>query len=152
ISKDKKFNLNDWNQRAQEAMKVVDNKVFGLPTRGQVSWLFLYWNKDLLKKAGVPEPTPNWTLDDLLTNAKRMTGGQFGSDFFTILHNQTGTFENVVANVRRFGGEFFQETVGGGKKCTLDSAPCVQAIKWFADNIKAKLLGPRQLGATDFGN
>ena len=25
---------------------------------------------------------------------------------------------------------------GAGKKCTLDSAPCQQAIKWFYDNTK----------------
>ena len=26
-------------------MKIVDGKVFGIPIRGQVSWLFLYWNR-----------------------------------------------------------------------------------------------------------
>src|SRR5919202_5464300 len=52
IAKDKKFNINDWNARAQETMKVVENKVYGLPIRGQVSWLFLYWNRDVLKRAG----------------------------------------------------------------------------------------------------
>jgi multiple sugar transport system substrate-binding protein len=152
VAKDKKFNINDWNQRAQETMKVVDNKIFGLPTRGQVSWLFLYWNRDILKKAGVPEPTPNWTLDDLITNAKKLLGGQFGSDFYPVLHNQSGTFENVVANIRRFGGEFFQETVGGGKKCTMDSAQALQSVKFFSDNIKSGLFGPRTLGPADFGN
>jgi multiple sugar transport system substrate-binding protein len=152
IAKDKKFNLNDWNQRAQEVIKTVDNKAFGLPTRGQVSWLFLYWNRSILQKAGVPEPTPNWTLDDLITNAKKLTGGQFGSDFYPVIHNQGGGYENTVANVRRFGGEFFQENVGAGKKCTMDSNQALQAIKWFADNIKAGLFAPRTLGATDFGN
>ena len=44
-SKDKNFNINAWTQRAQDVMKIVDGKLYGLPIRGQVSWLFLYWNQ-----------------------------------------------------------------------------------------------------------
>ncbi|MGH2370283.1 MAG: ABC transporter substrate-binding protein, partial [Chloroflexota bacterium] len=83
IAKDKNFKLTDWPQRAQEAMKIIDNKVFALPVRGQVAWLFLYWNRDMLQKNGVPEPTPNWTLDELVTQAKKLQ--QPGStEFFPV--------------------------------------------------------------------
>ena len=50
ISRDKNFKLNDWTPRAQDVMKIIDGKLFGMPIRGQVSWLFLYWNKDLLQR------------------------------------------------------------------------------------------------------
>ncbi len=72
IAKDKNFKLTDWPQRAQDAYKIIDNKVYGLSVRGQVAWLFLYWNKDLLQKNSIPEPTPNWTLDEMLTHARRL--------------------------------------------------------------------------------
>jgi multiple sugar transport system substrate-binding protein len=151
-AKDKNFKLDAWPARAQEAMKVVDNKLFGMPTRGQVSWLFLYWNKELLKRAGVPEPTPDWTYDTFLSNARRLMGQGSGSDSFPVAHAQSGGYENVVANLRRFGGDFFQEQAGPGKKATLDSQQAVQTFRWFYDNIKSGLFGPRtNFDAVAFG-
>ena len=80
-------------------MKVVDNKLYGMPIRGQVSWLFLYWNKEVLKRVGIPEPTPDWTYETFLSNARRLVG-QGASDFFPVAHAQSGGYENVVANLR----------------------------------------------------
>jgi multiple sugar transport system substrate-binding protein len=150
-AKDKNFKLDAWPTNAQAAMKVVENKLYGMPIRGQVSWLFIYWNKEVLKRAGVPEPTPDWTYETFLGNARRLVG-QGSSDFFPVAHAQGGGYENVVANMRRFGGEFFQETTGGGKKAMLDSQQAVQTFRWWYDNIKAGLFGPRAaFGAAEFG-
>lgn len=149
-SKDKNFKITDWTQRAQDVMKIVDGKLYGLPLRGQVSWLFLFWNRDMLKKAGVPEPTPNWTTDEFIGHAKKLQ--QPGNaDFFPIAYGGLSGFERVAAEVRRFGGEFFDSPAGAGKKCTLDSAPCQQAIKWFYDNTKSGLFAPRAWAAPEFG-
>ena len=150
-AKDKTFKLDAWPAKAQEAMKVVENKLFGMPIRGQVSWLFLYWNKELLKKAGVPEPTPDWTYETFLNNARKLVG-QGGSDFFPVAHEQSGNYERVVANLRRFGGEFFQETSGAGKKSMLDSQQAVQTFRWYYENVKSGLFGPRTgFGPAEFG-
>ena len=150
IAKDKNFKYTDWPQRAQEALKVVDNKVFGLPVRGQVAWMFIYWNRDMLKRTGVPEPTPNWTLDDLLTNARKLQQGMTGTAEFHPVAYSWGGYEQAVANVRRFNGEVFNPPNGAGTKATLDSAQCQQAIKWFYDNIKSGLFAPRTYGGTQF--
>jgi multiple sugar transport system substrate-binding protein len=149
IGKDKTFRLGDYPQRAREAMRIIDNKVFALPVRGQVAWLFLYWNRDLLRKAGVQEPAPNWTLDDLVGAARRLQQPG-GSGFYPVGYSW-GSFETAVANVRRFGGEFFDPADGAGEKCTMDSPQCQQAIKWFHDHIKAGLFAPRTWGAKEFG-
>jgi multiple sugar transport system substrate-binding protein len=154
MAKDKVFMQNDWPQwpqRAHDALKVVDGKVFGLPVRGQVAWMFLYWNRDMLKRAGVPEPTPSWTLDDLVREAKKLQEqNRSNSEFFAVGYSW-GSFETAVANVRRFNGEFFSPANGPGTKCTLDSAQSVQAIRWFYEHIKAGLFAPRAYGATQFG-
>ncbi len=150
IGRDQGFKLTDWPQRAQDVLKIIDGKAYGLPIRGQVSWQFLYWNRDLLKNAGVPEPTPDWTLDDLVANAKRLQQ-QGSTDFYPIAYGGLNGFERITAEVRRYGGEFFDVASGAGKKCTLDSAPCQQAIKWFYDNTKAGLLAPRAWGAIELG-
>ena len=150
VSKEKTWNLTPWTTRAQDVMKIIDGKLYGIPIRGQVSWLFLFWNKDMLKKAGIPEPTPNWTIDELITNAKKLVQpGQ--SDFFPIAYGGNNGFERVVAEVRRWGGEFFDVPAGAGKKCTLDSAPCQQAIRWFYDNTKNGIFAPRTYSSAEFG-
>ena len=149
-SRDKNFKITDWTQRAQDVMKIVDGKLYGLPVRGQVSWLFLYWNRDMLRKAGIPEPTPNWTTDEFIGHAKKLQ--QPGStDFFPIITGAINGFERIAAEVRRFGGEFFEVPAGAGKKCTLDSAPCQQAVKWFYDHTKAGLFAPRTWTPVEFG-
>jgi multiple sugar transport system substrate-binding protein len=141
IAKDKNFKLTDWPQRAQEAYKIIDNKVYGLSVRGQVAWMFLYWNRDMLKKNSIPEPTPDWTLDRLLTEAKKLQ--QPGStDFYPIAY-PWGGFEVTVANARRFNGELLNPPNGAGTKAQLDSAPVQQMFKWYYDNIKAGLFAPR---------
>ena len=41
--------------------------------------MILYYNRDRFAAAGVPEPTPGWTLDEFRTAATALTtGGQFG--------------------------------------------------------------------------
>ena len=151
-AKDKTFKLTDWPATAQDAMKVVDNKLFGMPIRGQISWLFLYWNIDLFKKVGIPEPTPDWTYDQLLNAARSLRGQSSVEGFIPIGHASSGGFEQVVADLRRFGGEFFAEPKGGGKKSQLDSNQALATYKFYYDNIKAGLFAPRVgYGAAEFG-
>lgn len=151
-AKDKNFKLADWPTTAQDAMKVVDNKLYGMPIRGQISWLFLYWNIDLFKKVGLPEPTPDWTYDQVLNAARSLRGQSPVADFIPVGHAQSGGFENVVSDLRRFGGEFFAETKGAGKKSQLDSNQALATYKFYYDQIKAGLFAPRVgYGAAEFG-
>jgi len=151
-AKDKNFKITDWPQTAQDAMKVVDGKLYGMPIRGQISWLFLYWNIDMFKKVGLQEPTPDWTYENMLNAARQLRGQGQVADFIPIGHASSGTFENVVADLRRFGGEIFAEPKGAGKKFQLDQPQALAAYKFYYDNIKAGLFAPRTgYGAAEFG-
>jgi multiple sugar transport system substrate-binding protein len=150
VSRDKAFKLTDWPPRAIDVIKTVDGKVYGLPVRGQVSWQFLYWNRDLLRREGIPEPTPNWTLDELLGHARKLAGKGPSGEFYPVAYSW-GSFEATVGHVRRFGGEFFAPANGPGTKCTMDSEPCIRAIRWFYDNIRAGVFAPRAYGPAQFG-
>ena len=150
LSKDKNFNLNPWTSRAQDVMKIIDNKLYGIPIRGQVSWLFLYWNKDMLRKAGIAEPNANWTIDEFITQAKKLVQpGQ--TDFYPIAYGGLNGFERIAAESRRWGGEILDVPAGAGKKATFDSAQVQQTIKWFYDNTKNGLFAPRAWGPAEFG-
>src|SRR2546428_3506463 len=50
-----------------------NGKVYGIPK--DFNTLGLVYNKDLFKAAGVPEPTNDWTWNDLSAAAKKLTSG-----------------------------------------------------------------------------
>jgi multiple sugar transport system substrate-binding protein len=65
----------------------VDGKLYLLPEE----WnnMVIYYNTKVFKEAGIPPPPDDWTWDDFLTLAKRLTSGEgpdkrfgFGIPFF----------------------------------------------------------------------
>lgn len=149
IAKDK-FNLKAWPDKAIEALKSMDGKMYGLPTRGQIAWMYLVYNKDLLQREGVPEPTENWTMDDLLRYATQLTK-RAGAEVTTYgLMTQVNNFEQTAAWIRRWNGEFW-DPVTAGKKVLLDSAPAVAAFKWLNDGYRGGIINPT-FDYADFGS
>ncbi len=63
----------DWNDffEGERAVATVDGRVLGIPAL--VDNLAVVYNKDLFKAAGLKEPTPDWTWDDLQADAKAVT-------------------------------------------------------------------------------
>ena len=60
----------------------VDGKVLGVPAL--VDNLAVVYNKTLFAAAGLPEPPPDWTWDELVADAKKLTDPgkkQFGLEF-----------------------------------------------------------------------
>jgi multiple sugar transport system substrate-binding protein len=64
------FNWNDFFP-GERAVATVDDRVLGVPAL--VDNLAVVYNKDLFQKAGVPEPTADWTWDDFRSAAKAVT-------------------------------------------------------------------------------
>jgi multiple sugar transport system substrate-binding protein len=74
----------DWNDffPGERAVATVGGKVLGVPAL--VDNLMIVYNKDLFKAAGLPTPSPDWTWDDVRTDAKALTDTskqQFGLVF-----------------------------------------------------------------------
>ena len=89
-------------------------------------------------------------MDEFITHAKKLQ--QPGNaDFFPVAYGGLNGFERVAAEVRRWGGEFFDVPAGAGKKAMLDSGPAQQMFRWFYDNTKAGLFAPRVWSAAEFG-
>jgi len=63
----------DWNDfyAGERAVATVNGKVYGVPAL--VDNLAVVYNKDLFAKAGLTEPGPDWTWDELRTDAKALT-------------------------------------------------------------------------------
>jgi len=70
---------NKYFPKSIEAMK-FKGKIYALPR--DVSNLVFFYNKDLFKKLKVDYPAKDWTLDDLLNKAKKLTTKEtFGISF-----------------------------------------------------------------------
>lgn len=71
--------FNKYYKKSVDAMK-YKGKIYALPR--DMSNLVIFYNKDMLKKSGVPYPDKNWTLDDMLNIAQKLTTpSTFGISF-----------------------------------------------------------------------
>ena len=104
----------------------VDGKIYGIPNHGHYGTNVYYYNEDLFKAAGVPLPNPDWTVNDLVEAAKKITKEP---DVWGVRTNGTGG-EHVPQYMRNFGGSVMNAE---GTKCLLDSEGSKAAIKWLYD-------------------
>lgn len=137
-----KVDLTQWYPQGIAALK-LGGKMYGLPVRGQVSWLFIYYNIDMFKKNGIDLPTPNWTLDDLVTAGKQMTKSTGSAVDVWGLGPSTFGYEGTCGHVRRWNGEFWNPGSGPGKTCTLDTPESVASFEWSWNLMyKDKIMAP----------
>ena len=73
------FDLSPWPTAMVNHFKDADGNQLLLPN-SNLGFNFVYYNKKLFDKAGVPYPSNDWTIDDLLAAARKLTkpGKQWG--------------------------------------------------------------------------
>jgi multiple sugar transport system substrate-binding protein len=64
------YNFNDFFP-GERAVTTIDGKVLGVPAL--VDNLAVVYNKDLFSKAGLKTPSPNWTWNELVSDAKAIS-------------------------------------------------------------------------------
>ena len=126
--------LDEWVPAAQTLMKYDPaakqpgaGQVWCLPTMGNPGAAFIFYNKDVLDKAGVPVPTDATTLKEMTEMAGEVKNklGVFG-----LQENLWGTTHDFGWDhgyVAPFGGYIFDQE---GKKCLINSEACQQAYMW----------------------
>lgn len=88
----------------------------------------LYYNKGLLEAAGETAPSPDWTWDDLLASAQRLTNeaeGQFGVTMSMPTPPYWGT-----SFIHGAGGTVLNDA---RDECTLNSPESRAALQWLVD-------------------
>lgn len=100
----------------------------GQDMQTMVTW----YNVDFFEQAGLPAPKPDWTWDDLLDTARRLTirqGDQvrrFGVTYWTGLHQPPGAF--IYMN----GGRLFDRD-DDPKGSAFHEPATAEALAWLAD-------------------
>ncbi|PYI53984.1 ABC transporter substrate-binding protein [Paenibacillus flagellatus] len=109
---------------------VYAGKRYALP------WLhtqfMIFYNKDLFRKFGIPEPKPSWTYEDMRNAGRKL------------VENNVHAFENSFPNMLHivggaWGGSTFNSA---GNQMTLDSQGALQGYEFFRDMVVKDGLSP----------
>lgn len=117
-----------------------EGKVVGLTDNWDTQ--VLYYNRELFERAGVEEPTNDWTWDDYEAAAKKLTSGE-GRD--KVYGSQWGKwFVPVLDTVAAAGGNTYGET---NDRCGLTEPASVEGLA-FLDRLREQGVDP---GPTEDG-
>jgi multiple sugar transport system substrate-binding protein len=118
---------------------------YGLPR--DVSNLVVFYNRNLLRKAGLPDPKPDWTWDDFLRYAKALTVEKDGKRVQWGVSFQTFYlfWEPWVWSA---GGRFYSPD---HSKFLLNSPPSLEGLQFYLDLRYKHHVAPTPEEAQDRG-
>lgn len=95
--------------------------------------LLLYWNVDMFDEAGLDHPTVDWTMDDMLNAAIKLTKGE-GPEKVYGYAGLPGMGGDMNCNyLYPFGAKFWNEPTEN--ECHLNEPEAVEALTWWMDFI-----------------
>jgi multiple sugar transport system substrate-binding protein len=106
----------------------VDGGYYGIPK--DIGTLGLYYNKDLFDAAGVDYPTNDWTWDDLMDAAEKLTDPDNGIYGIAADNNGQNFYWNLIW---QNGGDIFDEDQG---ICTFDSPESIEAMEYAVSFVE----------------
>ncbi|KHK95743.1 hypothetical protein LK09_18095 [Microbacterium mangrovi] len=124
----------------------VDGHFYGVPK--DFDTIGLYYNKSLLAKAGVAEPTASWTWDDLKTNGKKISD-HYSGKVFGFAGDLTGGQTSWYNTMLQAGGYIISPD---HKKSGYDQPGSIQGLQFWADLIKSGVSPTMQQLTTTLAN
>lgn len=112
--------------------------------------ILLYYNKDLFDAAGVDYPSEDWTWDDFLAAAQKLTvkEGDKTVQYGVSLDDWYPTAEMFIWG---FGGQIVDDQYANDAKITIDSPETVAGLQFMSDLINKHGVSPTPEGAAVFG-
>jgi multiple sugar transport system substrate-binding protein len=132
---DADYNWNDFPAGERDVF-TIDGKVYGVPAL--VDNLAVVYNKDLFAAAGLAEPKPDWTWDELVADAKALTDpgkNQFGLEW-PIDGSETEVWK-YIAMLWEAGGDILTPD---NKQAAFNSPAGVTSLQALGELGKAKAL------------
>ncbi len=137
ITKDK-LDLKQWFPSLVEAAR-VDGKQIAIPFNGKTARVAVFYNKTLFDKAGIKYPDENWTADQYMDAAAKLTKGDGAEKEWGMATHFKTDQSYVTAFVRRWNGDLFDKE---GKKARLDTPEARAAFQWAWDMYHNKRVAP----------
>lgn len=125
----------------------VDGKQYGIPFSSYTQ--FLYYNKDLFDKAGVPYPDqyewgdPEWNWDTVVELAKKLTENYGKPDAVYGLTSNIG--DSIDSYAWDWGADIYDEETyktGFVTESKLDDPKFIEAISFFQDLVFKEKVSP----------
>lgn len=114
----------------------IDGKLYAIP-RDVAPFACVYYNKTLFEAEGVPCPTDDWNVNDLLDKAKKLT--KFDSNDKVVRYGfYAWAWQNFVYT---FGGKLV-DNVENPTKCTLDFKESLKGLQFYSDLINKYRVHP----------
>lgn len=107
----------------------LDGVQYGIPNRATNTVLF--YNKKMFDDANLPYPTDDWTYDDILENAQKLThGDQYGFGIAATLNDINNVNMSLAPIIYGFGGQIIDST---NSKFLLNQPKGVEALTYFTE-------------------
>lgn len=109
---------------------IINGKMYGLPNRGESSVFF--YNKTMFDAAGVPYPKEDWTQEDMLEIAKKLTipGKQYGVGIAASISDPSNVFSSFSPVLWSFGGDFLSKD---NTEAIINKPEGVKAIQFWSE-------------------
>ncbi len=141
---DPDFNLDDFFPEGVDRFTVNDN-LYVIP-RDTAPFACVYYNKDLFDEAGLPYPTDDWTWDDMLEMAKKLT--QVGPDGRI---EQYGFYAWAWQNFIFSNGGQIVDDVKNPKRLMLGKQSALEGLQFYVDLIHKHKVMPAPTAVTNLG-
>jgi len=124
----KSLDVNDYSPGVWASSRYNGHQ-YAIPNRA-ASYVF-YYNKTVFDKVGVPYPTNNWTYNEMLQIARKLTvPGQYGIGIAADLSDPSNVMGLLSAMIWANGGDFLN---ADNTKATINSPKSVAGLAFWAD-------------------
>jgi multiple sugar transport system substrate-binding protein len=156
VAKHYAMNLMDFVNKDHYDLSVLYPQIIqGLTYQGQLVGLtdnwdtqVMYYNKTLFDQAHVAYPNENWTWDDMVAAASKLTSGSGTTETYGVVYDPW--FAPVYSTIWSWGGDIVDAT---GTQCQLDQPPAIDALTHILDLYKAGISpSPQQMSQQGQGS
>ncbi|MHB1462114.1 MAG: ABC transporter substrate-binding protein [Armatimonadota bacterium] len=131
IAKDASFPSHDIYPQMMETGRGHDGNIYMLPR--ELGVVAMFYNRTLLRKAGLPDPKADWTYDQMRAMAKKLTlrdaKGRVTQYGFTASYAWAGFYASFLQS---FGGSALDYK---NQKATFSSPTSLKALQWLVDMV-----------------
>ena len=135
VNADPVFNVNDFYPEIIDRFS-VKGRLYAIP-RDTAPFACVYYNKKLFDEEGIPYPTDDWDVYDMLDKAKKLT--KVGADGRTARYGfYAWAWQNFIY---AFGGRVVNN-VKNPRKCLLNSKKSIEGLRFYSDLINKYKVHP----------
>ncbi len=135
INKDKEFNIENFYPDVVKHF-TRENKIYVIP-RDTAPFNCIYYNKNLFDQEGIPYPQDNWTWDDFLDIAKKLTKRNQKGQIV-----QYGFWTWCIQNFIYSAGGGYVDNINNPTQCIFNKPQSREGLQFYHDLISVYKVSP----------